>query len=114
MRAIARLGAVLLLAGAAACEADYHDDLVQEASKLPPQDTLAGSYAPAPSSATGGAAATPAQANAQPVTGGVAMTGAPPSQQGAAAGAPASATTGVAAGGAAKAPAGKAPAGVKK
>ncbi len=82
MRAIGRIGAVLLLVGAAACEANYHEDLIQEASKLPPQDTLAGALAPAPSTATGGAAATPAKPGAEPFTGGVALTGTPPSQQG--------------------------------
>lgn len=82
MRAIGWIGALLLLGGAAACEANYHEDLVQAASKLPPQDTLTGGLAPTPSTATGGGAATPAPPNAQPVTGGVAPTGTSPSQQG--------------------------------
>ncbi len=122
MRAMAGIGAVLLLLGASACEAGYHEDLVQAASKLPPQDTLAGGYAPAPSTATGGGAATPAQPNAEPITGGVAMTGTPPSQQGGAAGGAAGAATGGGAGAGGTAqpgapghvPTGTGPAGVKK
>jgi hypothetical protein len=57
-------GVLLVAALAAACEADAHDDLVQKASKLPPQDTLAGAYAPAPSTGTGGSATTPPAAGA--------------------------------------------------
>ena len=118
MRAIARFGAVLLLAGAAACEADSHDDLVQAASKLPPQDTLAGSYAPAPSTATDGGVAVPAPANAPPVAGGVAMTGTLPGRQGApGAAAPGSAAPAANTGAAAAQPGGqnaRAPAGAKK
>ncbi len=122
MRAIGRIGAVLLLVGAAACEANYHEDLIQEASKLPPQDTLAGGLAPAPSTGTGGAAATPARPGAEPVTGGVAQTGTPPSQQGGASSgaAGAAAGAGAGAGGTAQPAAGgrvrtgTGPAGVKK
>ena len=47
---------------------------------LPPQDTLAGGLAPAPSTATGGSAATPAAPGAPWWSGGMAMTGAPPSE----------------------------------
>jgi len=64
MRTIGMAGVLLVAALAAACEADAHDDLVQKASKLPPQDTLAGAYAPAPSTGTGGSATTPPAAGA--------------------------------------------------
>jgi len=87
MRAIGRMGLLLLLALGTACEANYHEDLIQQASKLPPQDTLAGGLAPAVSDASGGSVATPAQPNAPATSGGVALTGTPPSQQGGAPGA---------------------------
>ncbi len=107
MRAIGRVGALLLLVGAAACEANYHEDLVREASKLPPQDTLTGGLAPAVSTASGGGAATPARPNARPTSGGVALTGTPPSQKGGPAGAASPATgAGAGAGGTAQPAAG--------
>ncbi len=121
MRAIGGVGALLLLVGAAACEANYHEDLVKEASKLPPQDTLTGGLAPAVSTASGGSAATPAQPNARPTSGGVALTGTPPSQKGGPAGAASPATgAGAGAGGTAQpaagghVPAGPGAAAVKK
>lgn len=76
----ATLGSVLLTAGLAACGPDKG---LPAAKGLPPQDTLAGGMAPAPSNATGGSRATPAQPGAIPTSGGNALTATPPSATGA-------------------------------
>ena len=105
MRTAAAL--VTLVIGAAACGPGPGVDPSQYAG-LPPQDTLVGGLAPAPSTATGGGAATPVNPSQPPATGGDALTRAstPPAPGVGAGTAPAgTGTAGTAAAGPAAAPA---------
>ncbi len=97
MRAAAAV--VVAVLGVAACGPGPGVEPSQYAG-LPPQDTLAGGYAPAPSTATGGAAAVPANPNAPASTGGTALTWASvaPAATGAAPGTAGGAGTGTAGG----------------